>query len=569
MTDIWVCANCRSVNNLRAKQCYNCRTPKDRAAVDPADVDATTKGKLREIALPDYEPSRPFAILAAVMIIAVAVVQALNSFLSVDEVVETVDEFGFTVVTIDTVSPLALPTYVVAGAALVAFAVWLSRAVGSMPALGLGYPAATATTAFLEVFIPGLNLMRIPAIMRDMIRRLEPQEGRGDVLIYAAWIGLFGGILLPRIGLYLGLFGANTSDTGATTLVVVRLFSTLLVLGGAIFLVALIWWIEGRIARRRVDQLAGVPAPALPADMQPGVAAGLGPLAIDPAFSFRPATQTAPTTAAPTGSTSPAAGSSPSPDDAPIGSEPGTEPVTSLPAAQAVVAAPAGPAPAEPAEAAAPASAVVEPPAPVAPAAAAAPAAPGATLVPEPAQPIAPNPPARQPQPPSVPAGPDPVFTRPITAAAGHVPLPSVSQSIAPKASPVIRDDEPIGTLASRPASEAGPAPAAVEASTPTVSPTPVAPSPGPAPARPQLTGGPQLRLEIAPDGAILASLDGSEPEPTSLEELREAAIALAEAGGSVSIVSGGTAGPGLDSAAQLVTTFDEAGVPTTVEPTA
>ena len=35
MTDIWVCANCRSVNNLRAKQCYNCRTPKDRALTPP------------------------------------------------------------------------------------------------------------------------------------------------------------------------------------------------------------------------------------------------------------------------------------------------------------------------------------------------------------------------------------------------------------------------------------------------------------------------------------------------------------------------------------------------------
>jgi len=26
--DIWVCGQCRSVNKLRAKQCYSCRTPR-------------------------------------------------------------------------------------------------------------------------------------------------------------------------------------------------------------------------------------------------------------------------------------------------------------------------------------------------------------------------------------------------------------------------------------------------------------------------------------------------------------------------------------------------------------
>jgi hypothetical protein len=56
---IWVCADCRSVNKLRAKQCYNCRTPKHRAAVDPSQIDPTTKGQIREVALPAFRPSRP------------------------------------------------------------------------------------------------------------------------------------------------------------------------------------------------------------------------------------------------------------------------------------------------------------------------------------------------------------------------------------------------------------------------------------------------------------------------------------------------------------------------------
>ena len=37
--DPWVCGNCRSVNNARAKQCYNCRTARHLAAVDPSQLE--------------------------------------------------------------------------------------------------------------------------------------------------------------------------------------------------------------------------------------------------------------------------------------------------------------------------------------------------------------------------------------------------------------------------------------------------------------------------------------------------------------------------------------------------
>ena len=37
--DAWVCAKCRSVNNARAKQCYNCRTSRQLAAVDPSQLE--------------------------------------------------------------------------------------------------------------------------------------------------------------------------------------------------------------------------------------------------------------------------------------------------------------------------------------------------------------------------------------------------------------------------------------------------------------------------------------------------------------------------------------------------
>ena len=56
--DFWVCGDCRSINNAGARQCYNCRTPRDRAAVDPESIDPSSHGPLRRIELPAFKGSR-------------------------------------------------------------------------------------------------------------------------------------------------------------------------------------------------------------------------------------------------------------------------------------------------------------------------------------------------------------------------------------------------------------------------------------------------------------------------------------------------------------------------------
>ena len=77
--EIWVCAECRSINNARAKQCYNCRTPRDLAAVDPASIEGTGHGKLRDVALPTFESPRPYAIVASFLILVVALMQIVST----------------------------------------------------------------------------------------------------------------------------------------------------------------------------------------------------------------------------------------------------------------------------------------------------------------------------------------------------------------------------------------------------------------------------------------------------------------------------------------------------------
>ena len=114
-----------------------------------------------------------------------------------------------------------------------------------MPALGLGYPPTNGMMAFVENFIPILNLFRVPAIVRDVVRRLEPAAGRGEALIFAAWIGLLGGLPGAR-----GV-ASRGSRADPDTLVRVAGIGTDLVLVGAIFMVVLIWWVERPHPARR------------------------------------------------------------------------------------------------------------------------------------------------------------------------------------------------------------------------------------------------------------------------------------------------------------------------------
>jgi hypothetical protein len=258
--EIWVCAECRSINNARAKQCYNCRAPRDLAAVDPAMIEGTGHGKLREVALPAFHSPRPYAFVATILILATAalhVLYTLNSSALIEQLLRGVPATGEQVRFLDW---MQITSFAIAVIALVGWSIWLSRAVAAMPALGLGYPAATALMAFAENFLPGLNLLRVPALVRDVVRRIEPGQNRGEALIFAAWIGLLGGFVVSRVGALLsGLTAASPDDVLRSQLPILGV-SAGLVLVGSIFLVALIWWIEARIAVRREVQLAAIDA---------------------------------------------------------------------------------------------------------------------------------------------------------------------------------------------------------------------------------------------------------------------------------------------------------------------
>jgi hypothetical protein len=248
---IWVCAGCRSVNKLRAKQCYNCRTPKHRAAVDPSQIDPTTKGQIRDVALPAFRSSRSYAVVASILILVTAIGHAIFTLTVLDYAVRIADGFRLSYAELWNLVGASLTTFGIALIALIGWALWLSKAVREMPALGLGYPAVNGLMAFWENFIPIFNLWRVPAIVRDIVERLEPRDSKARNMISAAWLGLIGGYLLPFFGDFINGIVSRTFAGYVRNHVILELVSLGLVLTSSVLLIVLIWWIEVHISRRR------------------------------------------------------------------------------------------------------------------------------------------------------------------------------------------------------------------------------------------------------------------------------------------------------------------------------
>lgn len=487
--EIWVCAECRSINNARSKQCYNCRTPSDLAAVDPSTIEGTGHGKLREVALPAFHSPRPYAIVATILILVIAGMQVVSTLNVSRLILQVLDGTPATEEQWRFIGTAELATLGIGALALVAWSLWLSRAVIAMPALGLGYPAANGLMAFFENFLPGLNLLRVPAIVRDVVRRIEPGQNRGEALIFAAWIGLLLGFVVPRVGAVATGFTAESEAAALRTTLTIAAVSTGFVLVGAIFLVALIWWIEARIGRRREAQLAAIDAATAGATEEPDASAEesvpVAYAATQVSHAASPVAQ-APTVSSPW--------SWRDTTDSPLAASAGV-------AATAPAIAPGAGWDNEFAAAAVHAMPAVH-----------------ATPAESPREPVpAPAPAAPSPTDASEPAEPDPV--------ALAVPIPEPHE---PVPGPPIH--------ASQPGLPVEPEPAVV----PDREPEP--PRDEPAPIPPPEDRAPHLTIRVTDRGMLQAEL-GGETEPVILEDLTAYGNALAHAGGTAEIVLAGSDG--------------------------
>ena len=254
MTNIWVCGACRSINQPREQRCYKCRTPRDLAKVDPEKLVVVGAGASQPVVDPKavvgvYRSSAERAVLAQVLIVAALIVTTISKMVGADVVSRVLDgDTAGADASAALLATLGAGGFVAGVAALAAWAAWLSRVVDNIPSLGLGWPNVTSWAAFVENFLPGVNLFRVPAIVRDVMNRLELGPS-GDALIAASWLGLVGGVLAPRFGRYVtGTLAIESGEASARLALLIGQAALGLTIVGGIFLIVLIRRIEERAA---------------------------------------------------------------------------------------------------------------------------------------------------------------------------------------------------------------------------------------------------------------------------------------------------------------------------------
>jgi hypothetical protein len=332
--DFWVCGDCRSINNAGAKTCYNCRSPREITAVDPAMIDSDRPAGARSMDLPAFRSSRGIAVLASALLLALALMQVIHMINASTLFLQVLGGTAATDEQARYLSNLGIVTLGIGGLALIGWSLWLSRTVTAMPALGLGHPEVTPLMAFVENFIPVLNLFRVPAIVRDIVHRVDSRANRIEVLAFASWVGLLGGFFVPRVTGFILELGGNPSDGAMRNQLILGAIGTVVVVFSAIFLVAVIWWVEERIQRRRTIQLAETTAGAATAariQQTFGRVAGPDPVetAVKPAAASSAAS--APLPASEPTATPPPAPQTPSPEPVAVAITPEPRPVPIVP----------------------------------------------------------------------------------------------------------------------------------------------------------------------------------------------------------------------------------------------
>jgi hypothetical protein len=265
----WICGSCRSLNQQTASRCYKCRTPRALVEADPSKLVVGGEGHsaataavtqaAKSAVLGGYKESWIRAGLTQCLLAGTAILAVLASVAGADVIgLALAGDTEGAKRDIGVAQLLAYVVWGLAALALVSWAAWLSRVVENVPKVGLGWPNVTPTAAFIENFLPGWNLFRVPAIVRDVLHRLEPKDGRGNSLLVAAWLGLVGGVIVPRVVAFVAGFFVESIAQALSVGLILGQVGLGLTLVGIVFLILLVRRIEAEM-EAAADKVATTP----------------------------------------------------------------------------------------------------------------------------------------------------------------------------------------------------------------------------------------------------------------------------------------------------------------------
>jgi hypothetical protein len=244
MADVWACRQCRSINQPRHNRCYACQTPRAIAGVDPLKLSITDRSSAVTGPIGTYRSTAGLALLTTLLVAAALAASVVGTLVNLGIVKENLN----TPASSSTMTTTILILLSAVMLAIAAWAAWLSRAVANLPTLGLGYGRTSPRFVFIESLIPIYNVWRVQRIVMDILRRIHPSP-RDQTAVLIAWLPLLASIAIPAIMVRV-VHAVSLKDTFATLELGSEIAVGLQIVAG-LFLIALIWRVEGRMRLRR------------------------------------------------------------------------------------------------------------------------------------------------------------------------------------------------------------------------------------------------------------------------------------------------------------------------------
>jgi hypothetical protein len=253
--DIWICNVCRSINPLNSNRCYRCHTPIEIAAAKPQDLSVQRQPREAHTEpVGTYRSTESLAVLVTVGAVAfiLAGLLALWTNYTINDL-RASDGRAAADALFQQRLLFLIPAPVIGVLALLAYAAWIGRAVGNLPALGLGFARVSPTWALFEPLIPGFNLYSIPARMAEVIEKLGGHL-YATALIGLAWIlVVVPAALLLYVARFTGFFG-----TGAELLRVTSIgaFAVFVFQAFALVLMLIVLWQVEKLLRAKAESVS-------------------------------------------------------------------------------------------------------------------------------------------------------------------------------------------------------------------------------------------------------------------------------------------------------------------------
>jgi hypothetical protein len=261
-SDFWACSACRSINTSRSSRCYKCHIPRDVAGVKPTEISVTAPPPVIG-PTGTYRSSENRAVLTTIATVVFILGTYVALWIGYQFGNLRADRHRLEADQLLQSSQLLLVLPVALGIlALVAYGLWISRAVANLPPLGAGYSRVSPSWAFLEPLIPGLNLWSLPARAAEVISKLGGSM-LGTSLIAISFFLIIGPPIAAGIFLRAARFVEDREfwRTLGTTL----LASFTVQVVGLVVALYVVWHIEGMFRRR----VAAGPAPSPTPNAEP------------------------------------------------------------------------------------------------------------------------------------------------------------------------------------------------------------------------------------------------------------------------------------------------------------